>query len=1413
MSNKARKWRSVIAMVLVVSMLFSIFPVAAFADDTKTINYVSIGDSMANGYCFDGYLQGESNNPDYNFLAGDGVYGKGAYPLQFEEYLEGLGYDVEHTMLASSAMRAEDLNYLLGGLEGPADGWYDQVENYTGVSDYDTLSKHYQKAIADADIITLGIGNASFGAFMLQEVTNAIGVMGDAPEIDPEIKLEYALEQLDAEQQAVVMQVYEELEAELLANIPAELAEQYNVADICDIVAYTAAGYILNYKEVLDNIVALNPDVEIILVGLMNTTYGMEITGEGMDPIPVGDVMDAAFGALNAYAAGLPTVMQAAGEWEDATFYYAEQPNPLFIVQVFDDLKANNWNNIQDGRLSGDIVRDRNITAYNDSLRLLISAAFAQYGLELPETTLALVKEYNGNWRVGNYGPVNINEDISTAIYLGIEDAVANNVDTNEIPLDGLTNISDINALMGVFTGLNLDVTDPTMTPERIRTTLGDYLNDGAVLSAMCKIYALFKVGNGMSVHPTPEGHDNIAAAVIEAYENGYTAQDETKANLLVALEALSEVVAEYYDEAYAYAYAEADKAGYIDDAVEGIDDVIDALKAIDLSEAGLTAELEAKVVAEIESIIETLTAAKDLIQKADVLDQETLDALMALLNEAGQDMEQLLVVLEQAGVDVNDLVIIPALNEAHNILINEVLPEIERNLQEAMEAGIAWLMEQAPEAMEALKEALYDLAVQTGDDIYWFLYNNPDKVVGFFNEYGDDMLVLMEDYGPYALAAMGWIAQNYGEDILDFVMDNHEEILEVTAMLLEKHGENAAKLINVYAEYLGWCDEVRDLIADVEGEIEDLKAQLEELNTQLEDLYAQLENLYEELENASEEAKAEIEAAIEQIEALIAEVEAAIEQIEDAIAQLEAQLKELNEQLEEAYKAIEAIVEAIEEAVESGIETVEEILEVIEAVVDYAEETIAGVKTAVEAIVEAVEDIVDFTEELIANGIIAAEQVEEILSYIVGVINGVIEELEKGNVEKVIEELRNQLTNGYAELYDMLTALDVVFAEELAAIVDDLEIALAKAEQEFKVAMYNATHGTISCEAETYSVIPVAGADATVNAADGYVDAVTSEWNLRMVTEGETPDVLFYQVDPQIFVDALLSEEYIPSWEKYITDEKVLAYFNEKKAELKANLVAEYSENVVNILEPMIDRLMFAVVEYAVYNIQALERISAQYDDTLIVAVGMYNPVQGMNITMDGEVIDVAELCQDMIEVTDVYNLLYAVASQGVVFVDVSEADAEKIGNVDLDLYAKLQNIDMSNLTWEEIRELLAAAAVLDEVLMKLENSNYATEDGHAYIAKQILAAITVEHTGNNTECDVCTPKEEVKGMKGDVNLDGRVYTDDAVTLMRHVVGLEEITDPVAIYNADVVCDDRLYTDDAVMIMRYVVGLVDSLN
>ena len=180
---------------LAICMLLSMMPMGVFAEGT--INYVSIGDSMTNGYCFDGYNQGDSL-PDFINDNANGVYGHVAYPELIADWLEGNYATVNHTRLAPSAMRAEDLLYLLGGRETYADDWYYQVENYTNCDDYAALSQFFTDSVTNADLITMCIGNASFGAFLLQHVTDAIGVMGSTPDIDPNITLANALDMLDA---------------------------------------------------------------------------------------------------------------------------------------------------------------------------------------------------------------------------------------------------------------------------------------------------------------------------------------------------------------------------------------------------------------------------------------------------------------------------------------------------------------------------------------------------------------------------------------------------------------------------------------------------------------------------------------------------------------------------------------------------------------------------------------------------------------------------------------------------------------------------------------------------------------------------------------------------------------------------------------------------------------------------------------------------------------------------------------------------------------------------------------------------------------------------------------------------------------------------------------------------------------
>ena len=268
---------------------------SSVATDKKELNYVSVGDSMANGYGFENYKQDDSNLAVYNPLAADpnnggvgkdtglNMYGAGAYPVQFEKYLEDKGYIVNHTKLATSAMLPEDFLYLLGGRDTEFDDNYDgyrtYVGSYTSHPDFADLVADFralvQKSVTEADVITLGLGNANFGAFLMDKITKALGVLGwSLGEADKKLTLEYALSELEEADRDEIVAFVDSYMAGL--NIDAVLAEygfsKEKATDALNIVEYTIATFILNYKLVVEKILEMNPDVEIIFVGLLNTT-------------------------------------------------------------------------------------------------------------------------------------------------------------------------------------------------------------------------------------------------------------------------------------------------------------------------------------------------------------------------------------------------------------------------------------------------------------------------------------------------------------------------------------------------------------------------------------------------------------------------------------------------------------------------------------------------------------------------------------------------------------------------------------------------------------------------------------------------------------------------------------------------------------------------------------------------------------------------------------------------------------------------------------------------------------------------------------------------------------------------------------------------------------------------------------
>ena len=533
--------RKFTAVLVLLCMLFSIMAptVMATTEDivdgndapalepvNKELNYVSIGDSMANGYGFVGYEQ--DNDALYDPTArdpkgekgedyGKGMYGAGAYPLQFEKYLEDKGYTVNHKKLATSAMLPEDFLYLLGGCENEVEDNYGGYRSYIGSASAADFKTFVQEAVTEAHVITIGLGNANFGAFFMDKVTRAFNVFGSQPVPgDEKLTLEYALSSLDEADRNEVRALVDSYMASFDMSAAVEMgfsAEKLESA--IRIIEYVVATFIISYKLCVEKILEMNPDVEIIFVGLLNTTYGMElqIDENPEHNIKIGDMMDNMFGMLNDYVKMLPTLVKAEKKYPEASFKFAEQPEPKFICQVFGELKNENWGVIENGRLSGATVRDRNIDSFNGDLLTVLNPMFSQLlGANLPKINIADVEAADALDMAyfGQYGAAAQLYVASAQVYLAIEDAVAACTADKILTIDGFKMIAtDISS---AFAGFNPD-------PQNLRAGLYNYLTTDATLRGMVKVYAMFKVGNGMSVHPTPAGHDEIVKTVIAAYE------------------------------------------------------------------------------------------------------------------------------------------------------------------------------------------------------------------------------------------------------------------------------------------------------------------------------------------------------------------------------------------------------------------------------------------------------------------------------------------------------------------------------------------------------------------------------------------------------------------------------------------------------------------------------------------------------------------------------------------------------------------------------------------------------------------------------------------------------------------------------------------------------------------------------
>lgn len=1367
-----RTFRSCVSMLLVLCMVIGFFPASVFATDgdtgAETIHYVSLGDSMTNGYGFVGYDQGGSSaeKRGYDLLTQEYVYGGAAYPNLFADYLMYQGYSVSHTQLALSATLAEDLLYILGGREDEApDGWggmLDYMGRYDNTDEgLNQVKDYFQENIADADIITMCLGNASFGAYLLNRITDVLGIFGAELEGDEKVTLEDALSVagLDEEQMELVNQVYAYLVENLVNQIPAEYAH-YNVEEICNLITYATASFLVNYKLCIDQILELNEkdNLEIILVGMMNTTYGINVVLEDGSKLPVGDIMDGVFDLLNAYVAGLPAAMQLAGQWQDATFYYAEQDHVEFICQKFTDLKNNGWVDSGDG-LSAATVRDRNISAYNDTLKNVLSAAFSSQlsGMELAEVTQTSINNFN-SYSHKSFGEIDtapdaeaaaktVSEYISTAIYLALEAATAESTQTLDIPVEGLEAIAG-NNYTDIFSGFTMDNSTPAALSESLET----YLTSDPTLMGMCKIYALFMVGNGMSVHPTPKAHKDIYETIVAAYESGHTAQDQTIENLKKALGLLQGLVDEYYDDACIYAYNYAVENGYVDMAVAALDELMVQLK--DLEDA-----YGAQVQATVDTALAQLEEAKAILEDTVSLGKDTLDQILDLM-EAVNDALQNLGCGGVATVSLEETSTEAALDAAIaeiQAAVQAAMAEISAKLGAALGVGADYVMNYAQEALHQLADATAALAQEyapeVADYIYNWLYDHPATVIDFINTYGDDAVAFMAQYGQDAMKVLGFILYNYGEDIANLVLDNADVIIATLVDWYQVHGENTWALIQVYLEELGIIDAIENGIADASQAIQEILAQLDAaIYGKVIDNVDDLMNMLDDLLDQADAVNADIAAQIEALNTAIAELQAALETMADegteaakaaldqAAADIQAAVDEITAQINAKAAEIDAEIAAQVAAMKAQIDAA------IAELTEIANQSYKDLTEALENLGAMLDQISgEAYEQLIAELDKVLTQLDAIMDKAQNI--GATAQAELENLYAAVEEFQLAaelfVNEGAAAanlplqtaVYHVATAVENVLyaiSEDAAAEADGI---LADVNQLLAELYLSATHATLTgCQDKNY----VAIGDDTVLGENSYADMLSEELDFAKETKIAASGLMvqdsaaliqaniasiaqadmitlgfgnaaFIKDAVNKFDNLIEGKENTFDWSSIVTDEGV-QYVEQALKALEEQLDKAGISGTIGttgldaklLAMTLIETYVYDAAAYAVGMPKLVESIREINSEAVVAIVGMYNPFKGVTLNMNGTTVDLGQYLDYLVAGVTAHGIAYCMISGNAIFV---EAPA----------------VEVANTTTE-----MDLVSMMMQLFLHMENF-YPTEDGHAYVKDQILGALTI--------------------------------------------------------------------------------------
>lgn len=307
-----RFMKKTLAVLLAIMMLSS--TLVCFAVNDVSLNqaaadahkgqygkYLLLGDSAASGYR--DVLEDGDGNDLYNRKYNQSVYT--IVPGSYADIIgEALG--AETTSFAAPGYRTVEMRYMLEDdfrdacddpyLFTPSQLYWFENHPYHGDNGYHAPGDEYfrtemKNAIAEADLITLGIGGNDWGEYLKWVLGDILAEENVADEYIAEAKEILDKSTMPVETIATVVDIAHKAGAlpALLEKLPAALQ-------------YGLGGFYENWKYIVEDIFALNPDVTLMVMGMADsgkTGYYYGYNGEADEKIATAEQDETKAAAMN----------------------------------------------------------------------------------------------------------------------------------------------------------------------------------------------------------------------------------------------------------------------------------------------------------------------------------------------------------------------------------------------------------------------------------------------------------------------------------------------------------------------------------------------------------------------------------------------------------------------------------------------------------------------------------------------------------------------------------------------------------------------------------------------------------------------------------------------------------------------------------------------------------------------------------------------------------------------------------------------------------------------------------------------------------------------------------------------------------------------------------------------------------